>query len=1000
MCWMLAAVVVHAQETFHVNGVPDSRPGLYALTNATIYQDYQTVIPDATLIIEDGKVKAIGASVTVPKGATVVDLDGKYIYPAVVEPFGDYGLPEPGKPAGWGGKPQYESKKEGAFGWNEAIRSEFRAAEVLETKSKSASELRKIGVGAVNSFVADGIHRGTSVFVNLSDEPVQNAVLKSDASAHFSFSKGSSKQQYPNSLMGSVALIRQTYYDAQWYKEQGKKVQTNLSLEAFNNTQSLPQIFDASGNKLRVLLADKVGDEFGVQYIIKGNGDEYQRLNEIKATSASLIVPLSFPDAYDVADPLSALDVSLADMKHWELAPANAMMLSDKGVEFSFTTSDLKNKGDFWSNVRKAVTYGLPQSAALKALTYTPAKQLKAQDKVGALNPGMVANLFVASGDIFDDQSKIQQTWVQGQKFEFGHLNPADYAGKYEFKLDGNTYAMEISGEPGSQKAELIINDSTKTNLNFKVKNNEVTIKFGLEGQDADVRLAGWIDSESISGNGQLADGSWANWTAIKTGDLEVEEKKEEEKEEAKAPELGDVIYPFIAYGWSEAPKQETLLIQNATVWTLEGDGKIEGADVLVKGGKIAAVGKGLSADGAKVIDAKGKHLTPGIIDEHSHIALFSVNEGSNAITAECRMQDAVDSDDINIYRQLSGGVTMSHLLHGSANPAGAQSALIKLRWGEDPKGLLVAGADPTIKFALGENVKQSNWGDDNTIRFPQTRMGVEQVYMDGFTRAKEYGEALAKYNGLSRKMKSKTPAPRRDLQLETLLEIINKERFITCHSYVQSEINMLMKVADKFDFTVNTFTHILEGYKVADKMAEHGAGGSTFADWWAYKFEVKDAIPYNAKLMSMAGVTTAINSDDAEMARRLNQEAAKSAKYGGMDEIEILKMVTLNPAKLLHLDDQVGTIKVGKDADLVLWNDHPLSIYAKSEMTMVDGKIYYSTEKDMAARKALSDERARLVNKMLDAKNGGARTQKPRKKEQHLFDCEDVIYEGATLND
>jgi imidazolonepropionase-like amidohydrolase len=362
-------------------------------------------------------------------------------------------------------------------------------------------------------------------------------------------------------------------------------------------------------------------------------------------------------------------------------------------------------------------------------------------------------------------------------------------------------------------------------------------------------------------------------------------------------------------------------------------------------------------------------------------------------------MYDAVNSEDVNIYRQLAGGVTAAQLLHGSANPVGGQSALIKFRWGSSPEDLKIAGADGYIKFALGENVKQSNWGDDYSIRFPQTRMGVEQVFVDGFSRAKAYGEAKARYAGLNKKAKAGAKAPRTDLQMETLLEIINKERFITCHSYVQSEINMLMKVAESFDFRVNTFTHILEGYKVADKMAAHGAGGSTFSDWWAYKFEVNEAIPYNASLMNLAGVVSAINSDDAEMARRLNQEAAKSMKYGGMTEMDALKMVTLNPAKLLHLDDQMGSIKVGKDADLVLWNDHPLSIYASPEMTLVDGIVYYSKELDKANRVSIATERARLIEKMRDAKSGGAKTQKPKKEDKHYFECEDIIEEAAIFN-
>ncbi|MFM8318218.1 MAG: amidohydrolase family protein, partial [Bacteroidota bacterium] len=384
-----------------------------------------------------------------------------------------------------------------------------------------------------------------------------------------------------------------------------------------------------------------------------------------------------------------------------------------------------------------------------------------------------------------------------------------------------------------------------------------------------------------------------------------------------------------------------------------------------------------------RTIYAAGLHLTPGLIDEHSHIAITrGVNEGTRSITSEVRIGDALDPDDPNIYRQLAGGVTTSHLLHGSANSIGGQTQLIRMRWGvTDPEKLKFEGAPGFIKFALGENVKQSNWGDRNTVRFPQTRMGVEQTIMDGFLRSIEYERLRQENPGIYRK----------DLTMEALQEIRNNKRHITCHSYVQSEINMLMKVADSIGFKVNTFTHILEGFKVADKMKAHGVNASSFADWWAYKYEVIDAIPYNAAILHRMGVNVAINSDDAEMARRLNQEAAKAVRYGGIDEESALQMVTINPARMLRVDHRIGSIEVGKDADLVLWNGHPLSVYSHPLRTMVEGRTAYETEADRKDHEARNVLRIRLVQKALKARSEGATTGPAFRRGRRMYHCEDL---------
>jgi imidazolonepropionase-like amidohydrolase len=402
---------------------------------------------------------------------------------------------------------------------------------------------------------------------------------------------------------------------------------------------------------------------------------------------------------------------------------------------------------------------------------------------------------------------------------------------------------------------------------------------------------------------------------------------------------------------------------------------------MLCRDGRIAAIGTDLEApDNALVIDASGMHLTPGVIDEHSHVAISgNVNEGTHAVTAEVRIGDVVDPADINVYRALAGGTTMARLLHGSANPIGGQAQLVKFRWGGTAEEMKMTEAPPSIKFALGENVKQSNWGDNMTIRYPQTRMGVETIMQDAFQAAREYQRARTEYAELGRGERERMIPPRQDLQLDALVEVVNNDMWVCCHSYVQSEMLMLMRLAEKFDFTIGTFTHVLEGYKVADEMAAHGAGAGSFSDWWAYKFEVYDAIPQNPCLLMERGVVTSVNSDSPELGRRLNQEAAKSIAYCDMSQEDALKMVTINPAKQLRVDRYVGSLAEGKHADFVLWNDNPLSIYAVAQQTWIDGRKYFDIERDKTMRRDLAEEKQRLIQKVLDAdgssSNSGSHT-------------------------
>src|SRR5947209_1893564 len=404
-------------------------------------------------------------------------------------------------------------------------------------------------------------------------------------------------------------------------------------------------------------------------------------------------------------------------------------------------------------------------------------------------------------------------------------------------------------------------------------------------------------------------------------------------------------------------------LIRNATVLTAS-HGTLQNTDVLIRGGKIVAVGQNLKApEGARVVDATGKFVSPGIIDAHSHSMMDgSVNECTKSVTSMANTRDIINPTAIDIYRELAGGTTAALLLHGSCNSIGGLSTTVKLKWGHPAADFPVPGATQGIKFALGENPKRSNFNVPGlAARYPATRMGVEETIRDAFTRATEYKQRWDDYRaGLARGEKNLIP-PRKDLELDPLVEVLEGKRFVHSHCYRADEILMLMNVADEFGFKIRTLQHVLEGYKVASEIARHGAMASAFTDFWGYKMEAYDAIPYDAAIMTRHGVVTSVNSDSDERARRLNIEAAKTMRYGGLTEEEALRLVTLNPAIQLGIDNRTGSIDVGKDADVVVWNANPLSVYSHPELTFVDGELLFDRQADIARRPQLEAERKTL---------------------------------------
>ena len=822
--------------------------------------------------------------------------------------------------------------------------------------------------------MSDGIIRGKGALIALTNNGDSNSIIDINSTQYLSLSKSvTSSQSYPSSIMGAFALIKQVYYDADWYSK-GLSKTNDKSLEALNRNKNLIQIFEAK-SKINSLRIDKIGDEFNIQYVLLGGGDEYERIEEIKATNASYILPINFPDAYDIEDVYSANILQLSDMREWNQRPSNPAQFEKNGIQFAITTNGLKSPNNLKTNINKAIENGLSKSKALEALTSVPAKIIGRDDVLGYLKKGYIANFLITSGEIFDSNTIIHENWVKGNRNILKSMSLKDIRGKYNLTINKKNTVLDINGEIDKPKG--ILNDSTLSVKKLTYKNDWINMTINDDSNLVRLSLRSNIENDDLEGKIYYSNGIVNNIYA-KFFEKHESKSKGLQNKHNKEINILPVKYPNMAYGFNEPQESEDILIKNATIWTNENQGILSNTDILITNGKITKIGNDLKHKSALVIDGTGKHLTSGIIDEHSHIAASSINEGGHNSSAEVTIEEVIDPEDINIYRNLAGGVTTIQILHGSANPIGGRSAIIKLKWGESANNLIFKNSPKFIKFALGENVKQSNWQSYN--RFPQSRMGVEQLFIDYFNRAKEYDE-----------IKKSGQDYRKDLELEVLAKIINKEMFISCHSYVQSEINMLMKVAEKFDFNINTFTHILEGYKVADKMKDHGVGASTFSDWWAYKFEVNDAIPYNAAILHNVGVTTAINSDDAEMSRRLNQEAAKTIKYGGMSEEDAWKTITLNPAKLLRIDDKVGSIKIGKDADVVLWNQNPLSVYAIAEKTIIDGAIYFDKERDKMLRKEIKEERALLINMMMEEKNKGAKTQAIKRKVKTLLTCESI---------
>ncbi len=962
-------------QTNSQQGIRTNKSTVFALKNATIVQSPTKTILNGILLIHNGVIENVGENISIPNDAFVIDLKGKTIYPGFIESYSIVEQKEKNK-----SPQQQQSPSTNAIYWNKKVLSHKNVLEEFSKDENKFNELRKLGFTSALFILQKGNIKGTSALLNLNEETeIPNLVIRENVFMHSTLKvENVEGENYPNSNMGVISLLRQTLYDAIWYKDAKlfseknslKPIEINNSLESLQNViqKKQPFVIETS-NHLEVFRAKKIADEFNLNLILLGSGNEYKRIDAIKNLKTQFILPLNFPKTPNVDTYEKSLDIDVSELLHWEYASENPKIFFQNGIEFSLTSQNSKN--DFFKNLKLAIKKGLPENIALSSLTTVPAKMLNVEKILGTVEKGKIANLIVSNGNIFSN-GKILSVWVEGKEFEIEKEKNLSVCGIW--KLNSNetlleNFFIEIKFKEENFSANISKNDSIQNSIKAKISINNTLSSISFDGDSIDVKgkilLDGTFSQNNFFGTLQLPNGKILFLNGKKISEPKIEfdsSKKEIEISLTSFP----ITFPMTAFGKDKFPEQvEYIFINDATIWTSSLLGKIENGDIIIHKGKIKEIGKDLSKPkNSFVIEANGKHITSGLIDCHSHSAVSgSVNETGQIITSEVRIGDVIDSEDISIYRELAGGVTTINALHGSANSIGGQNQVIKLRWGFLPDEMKFENAKEGIKFALGENPKHSNWGENNSNHFPQSRMGVNELIRSEFKAAIDYK--------LSFQNRSEKQFPiRRDLELDAIVEILDGKRLVHCHSYRQDEILAMIRVAEEFNFRIATFQHILEGYKVATEMANHKVGASTFSDWWAYKYEVVDAIPFNGTMMHNEGIVVSFNSDSDEMARRLNTEAAKAVKYGNLSEEEALNFVTINPAKQLQIDNRVGSLEIGKDADFVVWNGNPLSTYSICEQTWIDGKKFFDIEENKILNQKIQEVRSTLIQKILNEKN------------------------------
>ena len=966
-------------------------PRVYALRNAYVHTEPGKSIPQASIVIRDGLIMEVGSKVEIPADATVIDMKGANIYAGFID--------------GWLEVKTEDVNQTSRSHWNDLVHPQWVASDYYSNEESMVHDLHTQGFTQIHAVPDDGIFRGQSSIIDLNVEASITSPVVSQVMDYKVRDRGS--KEYPRALLGTIAVMRQTLYDSEWYAnsqaiyakhpDKNEPITENVALEILGKARANKQPFlirtehETAANR-----AIGYSREFDLNLWLLGSGYEYRRLSDISKANPFIILPLNFPGKPDITNPHRALQYTTEQLKHWDMAPDNAKKLVKSGLSIAFTTAGLKSPNQFRRNLIISVQRGLDDRDALAALTTTPAKHFGISKTHGKIKAGYHANFVVVDGSYFDESNAIKSVWVRGNKYDIEPGSGLLLPGEWNFSMNGMGGLLTLKGKPSKLSGDLTVGTSVIDINNLNIDGNQMTwtAKLDAEGFPGVTRFSGKVETDELLGTATNSGGEISSFMGTNF------KAATDEKPVKVTPSDLSVVYPEGVYGLEGTPHQpHSIFINDATIWTSGPQGILKDWDMLIIDGKISKIDKDIKmpTNNDVLIDGRGKFITPGIIDAHSHTAAASINESAQSVTSEVRIEDVLAPEDISIYRQLAGGTTTINVLHGSGNAIGGHNAVIKLRWGSNAQGLLLRGAAPGIKFALGENVKYDRYFK----RYPQTRMGVEQIIRDAFTRARDYDQNLKSYAKKSKWRKTLIP-PRKDLELDALLEVLEGKRLVNAHAYRQDEILMLLRVAEDFDFTVAKFEHVLEGYKVAEKMAEHGAGGSSFTDWWAYKFETYDGIPYNGALMHEAGVLVSFNSDDDEIARRLNLEAAKGVKYGGMSEIDALNTVTINSAKQLKIDKWVGSLEEGKDADFVVWSGHPLSTQSICTETWIDGRQYFSLQKDAELRARDRLIRQNLIQKILNSEDDGNSASEPASPpspNRNIIKClwdDDMLQEGG----